>query len=67
LDAKIGLTTTTSVSHFGLAIYIKMYLKGKEELWKLKYLFHHAKIDLIFKKNPLKENQNPSRDIIITL
>jgi hypothetical protein len=32
------------VSHYGIAIYIKMYLKAKEELWKLKYLFHHAKI-----------------------
>jgi hypothetical protein len=25
------------VSHCGLAIYIKKYLKAKEELWKLKY------------------------------
>jgi len=25
------------VSHSGLAIYIKKYLKAKEELWKLKY------------------------------
>jgi len=25
------------VSHYGLAIYIKKYLKAKEELWKLKY------------------------------
>jgi hypothetical protein len=24
-------------SHCGLAIYIKKYLKAKEELWKLKY------------------------------
>jgi hypothetical protein len=24
-------------SHRGLAIYIKKYLKAKEELWKLKY------------------------------
>jgi hypothetical protein len=43
---------------YGLAIYIKKYLfKAKEEeLWKLKYLFHHPKIDLIFpKKNPLKK------------
>jgi hypothetical protein len=31
------------VSHYGLAIYIEMYLKAKEELWKLK-IFHHAKI-----------------------
>jgi hypothetical protein len=34
----------------GLAIYIKKYLQAREELWKLKYLFHHAKIYLIFKK-----------------
>jgi hypothetical protein len=25
------------VTRHGLAIYIKMYLKAKEELWKLKY------------------------------
>jgi hypothetical protein len=31
------------VWHCGLAIYIKKYLKAKEELWKLK-IFHHAKI-----------------------
>jgi hypothetical protein len=28
---------TRGVSHCGLAIYIKRYLKAKEELWKLKY------------------------------
>jgi hypothetical protein len=28
---------TRGVSHCGLAIYIKEYLKAKEELWKLKY------------------------------
>jgi len=28
---------TRGVSHHGLAIYIKKYLKAKEELWKLKY------------------------------
>jgi hypothetical protein len=32
------------VPHRGLAIYIKKYPKAKEELWKLKYIFHHAKI-----------------------
>jgi len=38
------------VSHCGLAIYIKKYLKAKEEeLWKLKY-FTIAKIHLIFLK-----------------
>jgi hypothetical protein len=26
-----------SQSHCGLAIYIKKYLKAKEELWKFKY------------------------------
>jgi hypothetical protein len=31
------------VSHFGLAIYIKKYLKAKEKLWKTQ-IFHHAKI-----------------------
>jgi hypothetical protein len=35
--------TKVCVSHCGLAIYIKKYLKAKEELWKLK-IFHHAKI-----------------------
>ncbi len=28
---------TRGVSHCGLAIYIKKYLKAEEELWKLKY------------------------------
>jgi hypothetical protein len=28
---------TRGVSHCGLAINIKKYLKAKEELWKLKY------------------------------
>jgi hypothetical protein len=30
-------STTRGVSHYGLAIYIKEYLKAKEELRKLKY------------------------------
>jgi hypothetical protein len=50
---------TRGVSHCGLAIYIKKYLKAKEELGKLKY-FHHAKIQSS-RKNPLKETKNPSR------
>jgi hypothetical protein len=29
--------TTRGVSHCGLANYIKKYLNGKEELWKLIY------------------------------
>jgi hypothetical protein len=28
---------TRVVSHYVLAIYIKMYLKAREKLWKLKY------------------------------
>jgi hypothetical protein len=40
---KAMTLSTRGVSHRGLAIYIKKYLKAKEELWKLKY-FHHAKI-----------------------
>jgi hypothetical protein len=46
------------LSHCGLAIYIKKYLKAKEELWKLKKLFHHAKIQS--SKKSSKRNQNPS-------
>jgi hypothetical protein len=49
------------VSNYGLAIYIKKYLKAKEELWKIK-IFHHAK-KLIpnLQKKSSKRNQNPSR------
>jgi len=43
-----------------LPFTIEKYLKSKEELWKLKKLFHHAK-NIIFKKSS-KRNQNPSRD-----
>jgi hypothetical protein len=49
---------TRGVSQYGLAIYIRKYLKAKEELWKLKY-FTMQKYNL--QKNPLKKNQNPSR------
>jgi len=46
---------TRSASHCGLAIYIKKYLKAKEEeLWKLKY-FIMQKYSL--QKNPLKETK----------
>jgi hypothetical protein len=50
-------------SQCGLAIYIKRYLKAKEELWKLKY-FIKPKYNLL--KNPLKETKI-LQDIIITL
>jgi len=45
---------TRGVSHCDLAIYIKKYLKAKEELWKLKY-FTMQKYNL--PKNPLKETK----------
>jgi hypothetical protein len=41
---------TRGVSHFGLAIYIKKYLKAKEELWKFKY-FTMQKYNLQKNKN----------------
>jgi hypothetical protein len=47
-----GSSTTRGVSHCGLAICIKKYLKAKEELWKLKY-FTMQKNNL--QKNPLQE------------
>ncbi len=46
------------VSHCGLAIYIKKYLKEKEELWKFKY-FTMQKYNLLPKKF-FKRNQNLS-------
>jgi hypothetical protein len=46
----------------GLAIYIKKYLKEKEELWKFEYFTMQKYI--IFKKNPLKETKI-FQDIII--
>jgi hypothetical protein len=45
---------TSGVSHCGLAIYIKKYLKAKEELSKLKY-FTMQKYNL--SKHPLKETK----------
>ncbi len=41
-------------SHHGLAIYIKKYLKAKEELWKLKYFTMQKNIP-IFKKKILQK------------
>jgi hypothetical protein len=55
---------TRGVWHYGLAIYIKKYLKAKEELWKLKY-FTMQKYNLK-KKNPLKETKI-LQDIMFTL
>jgi hypothetical protein len=47
------------VSDYGLAIYIKKYLKSKEELWKFKY-FTMQKYNLLEKKTS-ERNQNLSR------
>jgi hypothetical protein len=49
---------TRGVSHSGLAIYTKKYLKAKEELWKFKY-FTMQKYNL--QKKSSKRNKNPSR------
>jgi hypothetical protein len=48
---------TSGVSHCGLAIYIRKYLKAKEDLWKLKY-FTMQKYNL--QKKSCKRKQNPS-------
>jgi hypothetical protein len=45
------------VQHYGLAIYIKKVSEGKRRRIMEIQIFHHAKIDLIFKKNPLKETK----------
>jgi hypothetical protein len=39
-------TKTRDVSQCGLAIYIKKYLKAKEELWNLKYFTIQKYINL---------------------
>jgi hypothetical protein len=52
-----NLLITTGVSHCVLAIYIKRYLKAKEELWKLKY-FTMQKNNL---QKSSKKSQNPLR------
>jgi hypothetical protein len=42
------------MSHCGLAIYIKKYLKAKRRIMGTQ-IFHHAKIQYF--KNPLKETK----------
>jgi hypothetical protein len=41
----------------GLAIYIKKYLKAKEELWKLKFISPCKKTIPNLLKNPLQETK----------
>ncbi len=52
------LTRGVSITLWPCPLTLKKYLKAKQELWKLKY-FTVQKYNL--QKNPLKENQNPSR------
>jgi hypothetical protein len=50
---KTLLSETRGVSNCGLAIYIKKYLKAKEELWKLKYFtIQKYKLQKILQKKP---------------
>jgi hypothetical protein len=51
------------VSHCGLAIYIKKYLKAKEELWEIQ-IFHHAKI---FSSKQLSKKETKNLQDIITV
>jgi hypothetical protein len=54
---------TRGVSHCGLTIYIKEYLKAKkEELWKLKFISPCKNIT--FKNNPLNKETKILQDII---
>jgi hypothetical protein len=53
-------TVRRGVSHYGLAIYIKKYLKAQEELWKLKY-FTTQKYNL---QNNLVKETKILQDII---
>jgi hypothetical protein len=45
------------MSHYGLAIYIKKYLKAKERIMKTQIYISPCK-NIIFKKSS-KRNQNP--------
>jgi hypothetical protein len=58
----IRILLTRGVSHCGLAIYIKMCLKAREENLMETQIFHDAK-NIIFKKKKKssKRNQNPSK------
>jgi hypothetical protein len=52
------------MSHCGLAIYILKVCEGKRRRIMKTQIFHHNKNILIFKKNPSKRNQNPSRFLL---
>jgi len=58
LSSHLKHYITRGVSHYGLAIYIKNYLKAKRRIMDTP-IFHHAK-NIIFKTSS-KRNQNPSR------
>jgi hypothetical protein len=61
-EPSLHTKRTRGVSHCELAIYIKKYVKAKEELWKFKY-FTMQKI-IIFPKSS-KTNQNKSFKILL--
>ncbi len=52
---RVVTKLTRGGSHNGLAIYMKKYLKAKEELWKFKW-FHHTK-NTIFEERKKKSSQ----------
>jgi hypothetical protein len=53
---------TRGVSHWGLAIYIKKYFEAKRRRRTMEtQIFHHTKIYLIFKTNPLKERKKETK------
>ncbi len=54
---EVLATTTRGVSHYGLAMYIKIDFKAKEIIMETQ-IFYHGK-NIIFKKSS-KRNQNPS-------
>jgi hypothetical protein len=51
----INRCTTKGVSHFGLAIYIKKYLKGKRRIMEIQIFYHAKKYNL--QRNPLRETK----------
>jgi hypothetical protein len=53
-ESKFKTQNKGCVTHYGLAISVKKYLKAKEELWKFKY-FTMQKYNL--QKNPLQETK----------
>jgi hypothetical protein len=57
----IRILLTRGVSHCGLAIYITMCLKAREENLMETQIFHDAKNIIFKKKKSSKRNQNLSK------